>query len=239
MNVELPIIYRKTRAWMTAFPCSTEAAKALLPDPALRPIEIWPGTSALGVAVYDYVDTSVGPYGEVGLAIPCRYRRSTAVPLLPLLAERWLDDVGHWVELLPVTTEIANYGGRTFWGYPKFVAEITIDATDQKMRCLVAEHGDKILEVEVQRPGPSRPLRFPLRTYSRLEDELLLTELEIDAVGFWKRLGARAKLTLHDHPRVRHLQKLDIRCDRAIEVRWLDELRTSLDRARARYRIGT
>jgi len=238
MNVDLPIVYRKTRAWIAAFPCSAKAAARLLPDPELQPIQIWPGKSALGVAVYDYIDTSVGAYGEVGLAIPCRYRRSAAVPLLPLLAESWLPDVGHWVELLPVTTEIANYAGRTFWGYPKFVASIRVDATYDSMRCTVSEDERKILEIEVHRPGPSRPLTFPLRTYTKKDDELLLTELAIDAFGSRKRLGARARLTLHDHPRVKHLESLEVRGDRPIEVRWLDELRTSLDRARARYRIG-
>ncbi len=237
-HVELPVVYRTVRAWTAAFPCATEGLRTLLPDSRLRPIEVFPGTTALGVAVFDYLDTTIGPYREVGLAIPCRYLGSTTIPMFPLLAERWLEDVGHWVVSLPVTTEIANQAGRTFWGYPKYVGEIDIDATDREVRCSVSKGGAKVLSVEIQRPGRSRPMTFPMRTYSRLDDEILLTELRVDALGHLRRLGGRARLVLHDHPQNEPLQSIGLRGDRTIEVRWFDEYRTVLDRARARFRIG-
>jgi hypothetical protein len=235
----LPIHYRKARAWFAVFPCLERAAAALLPDPELRPARVLPGIAALVVATFDFEDTSIGPYREVGIGIPCRYRRSTAVPLVPLLGERWIDDVGPWVHLMPVTTEAANEAGHRYWGYPKFVAEIDIDASDAQMRCTVSEKGAPILHVEVERPGPSRPIQFPVRPYSRLGNELLLTEFHVDAVGAIRRLGAKARVRFEPHLRSGALRDLGVIGDRPIEVRWCDEYRTVLDRARARYRIGS
>ena len=75
-----------------------------MPEHRLKPISLWPGKGPLVVAVFDYQETSIGPYLEVGIGIPCRYRHTTAVPLLPLLGERWLEDVGYWLVTLPVNT---------------------------------------------------------------------------------------------------------------------------------------
>lgn len=234
----LPIHYRKARAWFSVFACPRRRAEELLPDPKLSPALVFPGLAALVVAVFDFEDTSIGPYREVGIGVPCRYRRSSAVPLVPLLAEKYLDDVGPWVQFMAVTTEAANEAGRRHWGYPKFVAEIDIRADDARMRCVVSEKGEKILEVDVERPGPSKPIRFPVRTYTRLSDELLLTEFHVDAMGSIRRMGAKAGIRFEGHPRVGSLRELGVSGERPIEVRWCDAYRTELDRARARYRIG-
>src|SRR5215471_16495745 len=93
-RVELPVVYRRATAYFAAFPCALSAFEGLVPSADLRPLSVWPGTGALVVAVFDYQDTSIGPYGEVGIGIPCRRSVHLAPPLLPLLAERWLEDVG-------------------------------------------------------------------------------------------------------------------------------------------------
>jgi hypothetical protein len=234
----LPILYRKARAWFAVFPCPLRGAAAMLPDERLKPAQVIPGKAAIVFAVFDFEDTSIGPYREVGIGIPCRYRRTTAIPLVPLLAEKWLDDVGPFITHMPVTTQAANDAGWKHWGYPKFVAAIDIEADDARMRATVSEEGRPILHVEVERPGPSHRIDFPVRPYSKLGDELLLTEFHVDAVGDIRRLGAKASVRIEDHPRAADLKSLGLDGARPIEVRWCDEYRTELDRARARYRIG-
>ena len=71
-----------------------------------------------------------------------------------------------------------------------------------------------------------------------IEDELLLTEFQVDAVGSIRRLGAKGGVRFEPHPRVGSLRELGVSGERPIEVRWCDVYRTELDRARARYRIG-
>jgi hypothetical protein len=237
MPTELPIVYRRARAWVAAFPAPTRELRRLLPDPRLSPIEVWPGTAALAAALFDYEDTSIGPYREAALSVPCRWNRSTRIPLWPLLAERQLEDVGHWVQLLPVTTSVADEAGRTIWGYPKFVGEIEIEASASHMRCRVSDAGELVFGFEIDRPGPSRPMQFPVRTYSLLDDEIHFTEIDVDAVGSRRFRGAKGSLELSVHPRLSSLPARQLLGGKPLETRWFDEYRLTLDRASARYRL--
>jgi hypothetical protein len=60
MNVDLPILYRASRAWFAVFPAPLRGLSPLLPDPELRPIQVVPGTGAVVLAVFDSTDTSIG-----------------------------------------------------------------------------------------------------------------------------------------------------------------------------------
>jgi hypothetical protein len=235
--VDLPIVYTDASAYFAAFPCPLPAAAAILPDRQLKPVMLYPGATCLTVAVFDYRQTGIGPYGEVGLGIPCRYGRSNAVPLVPLLLENQIDDLGYWIVQLPVTTEIAYRAGREIWGYPKYVGAIDIQASDREITCAVADDGRTVMRITMERPGRSRPVRRAIRTYTQKGDEVLLTEAAIDGIGCARQMGARATLTLEDHPRNACLGDLPRRYDRHIEVRWFDQYRIRLDRARARFRI--
>lgn len=238
MLADLPIVYRKSAAFFAAFPYPMSAIRGLLPHPMVAPVRLAPGKGVLVVAVFDYEETSIGPYREVGIGFQCRLQRSGPLPLLPLLAERLFDDVGPWVQMLPVTTQAACDVGRANWGFPKFVADIRIERGDQRMTCEVAEGGQALLRVEIERPGRPKPMALPLRLYSALGEELLFTELHVDAVGATRRIGPRAKLEILDHPRTRDLDREAPRLGRPIEVRWFDEYRTLLDRPSIRYRMS-
>ena len=238
MKADLPIVYRKCSAFFAAFPYPMSAIRPLLPHPMIAPVALGLGKGALVVAVFDYEETSIGPYREVGIGFQCRLRRSGPLPLVPLLAERFFEDVGPWVQFLPVTTPIADELGRANWGFPKFVADIRIERSDDRVTCEVAEKGETMLRVEIERPGRSRATALPLRLYSALDEELLFTELHIDAVGAIKRLGCRAQLDLFDHPRVRDFDREALSRAKPIEVRWFDEYRTMLDRPSIRYRMS-
>jgi len=238
MSADLPIVYRKCAAFFAAFPCPMSATRPLLPHPMLAPVMLAPGKGVLVVAVFDYEETSIGPYREVGIGFQCRLRRSGPLPLVPLLAERFFDDVGPWVQFLPVTTQLANDLGRANWGFPKFVADIRIDRADDRVTCEVGENGQTLMRVEIERPGRPKPMALPLRLYSALDEELLFTELHIDAVGATRRLGARARLEIMDHPRMRDFDREALAHAKPIEVRWFDEYRTMLDRPSIRYRMS-
>lgn len=237
-GVSLPIVCHRARAYFAAFPCPIKALSALVPDPRIKPISLWPGKGTLTIAIFDYQETSIGPYIEVAIGIPCRFRKTTAVPLLPLLGERWLEDVGHWVLSVPVTTEIAERAGRAVWGYPKYVGDIEIQASDTRVTCVVSEGGNAAIRAQIDRPGPSKLLQLPLRTYSIQGGDLLLTEAAIDGVGVSKNFGLSASLALDPHPRNEALRDLPPELVAPVEVRWFDEYRIKFDRARVRYRLG-
>jgi hypothetical protein len=239
MKADLPIVYRKGSAFFAAFSYPLSAIRTLLPHPMLVPVPLVPGTGVLVAAVFDYQETSIGPYREVGLGFQCRLRRSGPLPLLPLLAERFFEDVGPWVQFLPVSTSEACEAGRTHWGFPKIVADIRIEQAEGRMTCEVLEDEKRILSVDITRPaGGVSPVAFPLRMYSALGDELLFTEVAVDAVGSTAHLGAKARLSIEDHPRVRDFDREAIERARPLEVRWLSDYRTMLDRPSVRYRMS-
>jgi len=233
-----PIVYYRARAFLAAFACPGAALERLLPDPRLRPIQAWPGAGLVVAAVFDYQDSSIGPYTSVAIAIPVRYRKSTAIPLLPLLAERWLGDVGEYIVTLPVTTDAAVDSAESVWGYPAYKADIDLQVTGNRVSCVVSERDRAVMHIDIHRPGTPCPKTLPLRTYSRKEDELLFTETEIDGRVSIAHLGLRASLRFDPHPRNEALADLPVTYDRPLEVRWFDEYRLQIDRPRAHYRIG-
>lgn len=235
----LPIVYTDTSAFFAAFPCPARAAERLLPHPDLKPVRLWPGAACLVVAIFDYRETTIGPYGEVGVGIMCRFRRSVAMPLVPVLREAALDDVGYWIVTLPVTTDAADAAGRRIWGYPKYVARIPIEErVPGRVAASVADARGTIMRVEIARPAASAPIQMPLRTYSKLGQELHLTEVAIDGFGAIRKTRIAASLTFEDHPRNELLGALPRRYTRPVEVRWFDQYRIALDRAKARYPIS-
>ncbi len=208
-----------------------------MPDRELKPILALPGAGVIVVVVFDYQDTSIGPYTSVAIAVPVRYRRSTRVPLLPLLAERWLDDVGQYIQLLAVTTPIARDSAESGWGYPAFLAEVELHASDEHIHCSVSERGRSMMDIEIERPGALDRATMPLRTYSRKGDSLCFTESSIDGLVSIGRLGASASLRINPHPRVESLYELPITFNRPLEVRWFAEHRFQIDAPQQSYRI--
>ena len=92
-----------------------------------------------------YRNTSIGAYGELGLAVQAVRKGSGAGVLgylwdmvgnvlhfhemLSLFSQ---EDSGLYVVTLPVTTEGAKAAGREIWGYNKYIAETVSDFTDPK-----------------------------------------------------------------------------------------------------------
>jgi len=234
--MDLPIRFRTARAWMASIPCPIAPLAKLLPDRSLRAVSVLPGLAPLAVAVFHCEDTSVGAHNEVVLGFPVRHRKSAAVPLVPLLAERWLVDLGIWVHVLAVDTEGAAEAARAEWGLPAIVARIAIDARPDRVTCSVANEDGPLLNVDIDRPtAPSEPQHFPLRLWTKREAELLRTDIDVDALGTLRRVGARAKLALEHHPAVATFPASAIARAAPLEVRWLDTYHTALGAPTARF----
>lgn len=233
---ELPIRYFETSTMLAAFPASTRKLQLLTPAP-LRVVELWPGRAPVGFMCFEYTKTTVGPYGEVGVAWPVVLDRP-APPLLPMLAETRWPGLGWWIHRLPVTTDIALRAGRAIWGYPKLIAQIDFAWRDAARTCTLSEGGSEILRLEIDTRMPALPRRFPLRTYTVLEGEVLRTRVEVDAVGLRRKLFGKARLELGAHPIGRELRELELGLDRPVEVGWFPVWRAVLPAAEWRRRLA-
>jgi hypothetical protein len=208
-QVDLPIMYYRDDSFMSIFSAAYEPVRALLPSQELHPVTLPDGRATVAVIAFNYLETSIGPYGEVGIAIPCTYGRQ-APPLLPLALEGQLPGWGGFVLHLPVTSLIARDGGRVIYGYAKFVADMDFQKRPAYQRVRLSEGDTHILTLTVQQQGLSIKDNRPLITYSVRDGELLKTTVPSRAVY---QLGLRpgsGTLVLGDHEIADQLRSLDI-----------------------------
>ncbi len=237
-SVELPIQYIECNLMMAAFSASAERLQRLTPDD-LRVVELFPGRAALGVGCFEYLRTSIGPYNELGLIWPVVDATRRPPPLLPLVLEKRWPKFGYWVHRLPVTTELANQAGRSFYGYPKFVADIDFEWEGATRTCTLSEGGSEILRLSIDTRLPARPAEFPLYTYSVRGDELLRTRIDVDAVEIRRTGRGKADLQLGPHRVGRELAELDLKLNRPVELRWFPVYRAILPEAQERRPLAT
>jgi hypothetical protein len=210
--VELPILYRDATAVVGMFPVRRPGAVALLEGTGLVPLALPFDRALAALAFYEYRDTTVGVYNEVGVAI-------MAVPAgEPAGLRRWADlarppaqrRLGMYVVDLPVTTPVANAAGRELWGYPKFVTGLPLRLHG---RCLDARvldpDGGEIcaLAGRMGRGAPVPPLS--LMTYTLLGGRLLRTHVDVRGGTTMRTAGAlRLHLGESSHPMAARLRAL-------------------------------
>lgn len=226
--VQLPILYRRTRNLNAFFMLPTERVQAALAQAgaaALSPGCQWRGRSLMALACYDYLDTSIGPYREIGLAVP------VVPPGVRAGLRHWLQSLadvdkpsrqlGYHVLHLPVDTEAACAAGREIWGLPKFVAPITCEAPRHGARSDVdivlhapdatGQRAQTILRLEgslgAGLPGPSvSPL-----LYSQHEGRWLRTPVRVRGGGqAHVRPALQLRIGASEHPMAQQLRQLGL-----------------------------
>ncbi len=236
-NVVLPIDYIESSMMTVAYAASTSRLQQLTPE-GLRVIEVLPGRAPVAIICFDYTQTSIGPYGEVGIGWPVVDSTRWQPPLLPLLMEKHWPKMGWWIHHLPVTTEVAMNAGRSIWGYPKFVADIDFAWDGPRRSCTLAADGGEIFKLTIDTRLPARPMKMPLKTYSVLGNELLTTTIDVEAVGIRRQGLVDAELKLGSHPVGRELAELDLKLARPVEVRWFPSWRAILPEAQLRRSLS-
>jgi hypothetical protein len=233
--MSLPIIVSSARAWIAIFACRAEPLRALLPPP-LEPVTLRGRRGAAMVGIFDFTETSIGPYTQAMIGFAVRHRPWFSPPIGAIWLERKVTDFGFWVHLLATSTEQSCSLQRQTWGHPSFLADVKVQTRAARMHATVTDSGVEVLQFEMKRPGAELPMHFPLRAYSQLQGEILRTEMPIDAIGREKSLFANARLTVARHERVESLRVLEIDAASPVEVRWYDSFRTRIDTAAARYK---
>lgn len=218
---ELPILYRDASLLGMFFSIDLERARGLFAGMCIEP---WPvaGRAIATICAWEYRDSSVGAYGEVGLGIQSRRRGSR-----PSLARLGVDmraqeEQGIWVVTLPVTTEAAYTAGVDLWGYPKYVTPIsTRFASDTSVGL-----GQELSIDCAPLRGPKLP-GFPFITYTERGGRLIRTIIEVDHRARWD-VGSRARVSITgDGPTASRMRELGMAGMKPVAV-----FRTSRFRAR-------
>jgi len=129
-KVDFPIYYYDVSNLIAVFKADVKCVESILKDSGMESALTIGGKPLVFMSFYEYRETSIGSYNEVGVAIPVlrkEGRKGVKAPInnfFDLMRAVDKRQVGFYVVDLPVTTEEANAAGRELWGYPKFVTDI-------------------------------------------------------------------------------------------------------------------
>jgi hypothetical protein len=208
-SIPLPTFYRDAMAIHAAFLASSERVRSFLPSPRLQPLRVAPTRCAVALAACSFRDTDLGPYNEVLLGIPVTLderspqftgilRRLPAVPMI-------------YIHRLPVTTEMARGPGIHFLAAPKFIADITFDETDERVRCRLAENGIEILTLEVRKGGLDPAERWHADMMTAREGNLLRWGwVESEQRKRVSHYSSDARLELGSHPMATEMREMQL-----------------------------
>lgn len=202
---DLPIAYEDASLLTAIWRVDPGRARPLVPG-ALEPWLVL-GKALAMLCIFEYRQTSIGPYGEIGLGILAR-RKGTRPSLLRVLGDlRKEEDQGLYVTNLPVTTEKARAAGVEIWGYPKYVAEIhTRFARDS----VDAELGGEF-KLSMGRGRTLRGSGLPFVTYSvSAKQRLVRTIVDVDHDIRWGGASTISLRVLGDGPTSTSIRALGI-----------------------------
>ena len=212
VTFDLPILYHRDDLFGLFFSASFERVAATMPSAHLHPATL-PGVGGralVGVVAFNYFDTSIGPYGEVGIVVPVVYGEKPPPAVIPLLLEGSWPGYGYLVLHLPVTTTMARDAGRGEWGYTKFVADMRFTTTPEYHECYLSEGASKILMLRTPRKGMlSRDTR-PLVTYSVRSGDLVKTVIPQQGICRNALLPRAWRLEPGDHEVAESLRRLEL-----------------------------
>lgn len=212
VRIWLPIRYYDL-SWINAiFPAPAAKVQRLLPSNKLKPILLAPGIAVVALSGFEYRKSDLNPYNEFVVAIPVQYEPLVNIPGLPLLfhpvlSPQWYRKFGMYVHHLPVTTQLALDSGVEIYGYPKFIAEISFEETDDMRRCRLRAEGKEIVVLEVKKSATkARSISF--YTYTVKNGQLLRTLIQTQGQYCITRFPGGASYTLGDHPIAEELKTL-------------------------------
>ena len=209
---ELPILYFRDDFFGLYFAADFKKIKALMPSKNLYPITLPNGKAIIVIVAANYIDTSIGSYGEIPVVIPAVYGKKPwpGTNLLPALMEGGYPGFGTLVQHLPVTSADARDAGRGIWGYTKFIADMEFSITPEYMQCTMKESEKLILSLRVARQGFNIKDKKPMITFSVKNNQLIKTVIPQKSV---KRVSLRPKgsfLKLGDHEVAKSISDLGI-----------------------------
>ena len=73
---DLPIYYFRDDAFALYYTADFDRVKAAMPSDNLHPLLLPGGRAVVAFCAFNYIDTSIGPYGEIAVALPAVFRET-------------------------------------------------------------------------------------------------------------------------------------------------------------------
>lgn len=218
---DIPIFYYRDDLFLGFFTGNYKKIRELLPSSKLQPIQIIPGRAMVGIMGFNYIETSIGPYGEIGMGIPVVFD-ATIIPVLPLLLESYYPRFGFFVIHLPVTTIRARDAGIGVWGYPKFIADMHFVSKPEAQSVTMYEEKQHILTLTVRNRGFLIRDNRHLITFSEKDGNLISTKIPMRAIYRSCIRRGTATLELGNHPVADTLREMDVSLKSVISRNYIE-----------------
>ncbi len=211
-NIEFPIQYYRDDGFGLFFSIDKSKARLLLPSQNLHPLVLPNGRAVFAIFAYNYIETTIGSYGEIAGGIMITYGKKPSLInlLLDALIPGRTTEIGSVVPYHPVTKMVAHDIGIDQWGYNKFIADMKFIITPEYQKCVLHDNDQHVLDIQVSRKGKFSNEKMPLITYTVKDDKLIKTVIPQKGV---KRISHRPKdsfLKLGDHAMAQSIKNLDI-----------------------------
>jgi len=179
-SCDLPILYRDASQLASFYRVDPAKAAAVLKGVGLEPLVMMGKTIVLLVG-FEYRDTTVGVYNELGLGIMTKLP-GTSISALKLIGDLAAQpQQGMFVANLPVTTEAARAAGFEIWGYPKYVTGIETSFDANGVRVVLQDE----FEWSIGKQRGLRAKGLPLVTYTVREGHLVRTVVRVGNTVKW------------------------------------------------------
>lgn len=207
----VPVYYYDNTSMTAIYTASTARVRPYLPDPRMHPLELGPGRCLVAFTAFEYRKTDIDPYNEFSIAVLINFDRP-AIPGLSVLRQLLSKAFHAYVWHLPVTTEIARYGGVELYGYPKFIADITFTCADGHIECTLADNNRRILTLRGKQlpTRPGKVVRF--KTYPVKDGITLCGNVYANHLSYAESYGgSNVALSIGaEHPICTELRSIDL-----------------------------
>ena len=213
--VELPVFCSDGSAVAAFFTCDYDKAAQKLEGTGLYPIRVSRGKAIATLGLFEYRQSTLEPYNEgfLMIAVSPQPKMSLLAQRLQLFMTAEKRKLGFYTLDLPITEELPLVAGREIWGVPKFLADISLNFSNDRFRgeVLVKSTGEKILSLESSF-NKGMPFRFlDSMVYSNHQDSILKIISNFHcSVRITRDKEARLEVGSIDHPMAHNLRDLDL-----------------------------
>lgn len=235
--VDLPIMYYDTSMLNAYFLVDKARVEKILQGTGLVPALTIGGKALVALACFEYRDTSVGVYNEVGVALAVTRQGDTVTlggwqDVLTTISHPEERHVGFHIIDLPVTTAAANAAGREIWGYPKFVTAIPFSLKKHQFDCqvMIPDGSGTIMKLS-GRIGASMGISpLSLTLLSLRKGEMIRATVNVRGASRLAMAGS-LKLSVPDssHPMAQRLNLLGLDGEKPIAVSWTHDFQSRLN----------
>lgn len=193
-TVRVPVEVAQASALSATYLASAARVQKWIAASGLRVLPVAPGRTVLSIAGLRYEQGDWGRYDEVCIATPVLAPHATSV--IGALRER---AIGLYLRYLPVTDEFSCRAGVELYGFPKWVADITVEQEASHARLRFSSDHRPVLTLDARCAEGTRSFApLSIDAYSHRDGALWRCRFTVagEGVGVLPG-GARLKLGSH------------------------------------------